>query len=338
MVGLVPPARGAGLSEPGAPDRLVRLAAAAVTEALADAGWMGDADVGLVLGTTDTGGDAFERQLSRPCAARASLAATLADDVAAAVGLHGPAALVWSASASGAVAIGVAADLVRTGGVRRVVACGADTITRAGYFGLNSLRTLSPLGCRSFSSHRRGIRVSEGAGALALESVGNVMSPCRALLVGYGASGFAAGMTRPDSAGIRLALESCLHDAMLDPADVDYINLHGPGTRHGDKAELDALADVLADRLPAVLLNSSKPILGHCQGAAGAIEAIVAILAVEHAVAPPTHGLDDVDPAWAALDFVLGGPRPGPLRCGLSVSCGLGGLNAVVAFRPAVDA
>jgi 3-oxoacyl-(acyl-carrier-protein) synthase len=313
------------LPPPGNHDRLLGALAIVVEEACRGAGWTERDDVSLVVGTTELAGPAFEAAILTDAPDASVLVARLGPDLASRTRLGGPALTTCSASASGAVAVGVALDLLRTGAVPRVVVAAGDVITRAAYLGLNSLRTLSRAGCRPFSPQRRGIRIAESAAALALE-LGPVGAHPDVVVSGYGASSLASNSARPEPRGIRLAVEACLADASLAAHEIDLVNLHGPGTRHGDRAEIDALSEILGDRLPRLPLISSKPVLGHGQGGAGLVEIIVTLLALQRATIPATHGLTDVEPVWACLDFVPES-RPAALRTGLSISCGLGGIN-----------
>lgn len=313
--------------------RLHDLALIAIEQALADAQPDDLEEAALLVGTTDSGGDLAAALADGaeppPCNA------TVATMLAARLGIGGFVSALGNASASGAAVIAMAGDLVAAGEAAVVVACGVDTITSAAYHGLHSLRVLSPTGSRPFHARRAGIRVSEGAGAVVVEESSSARArgaPRTIRLAGWGASNRATHLLRSGSDGIRDAVLRALDRGGLGPGDVAYVNAHGAGTMQGDAEEIEALRQVFGDGLPEIPINSSKPVLGHCQGAAGMLEAIVTALALEHGISPPTFGLDQVDPHWADLDLVPG--RTADLRpgVGLSLSSGLGGISVAVAL------
>ncbi|WP_320782410.1 beta-ketoacyl synthase N-terminal-like domain-containing protein [Streptomyces sp. CRN 30] len=333
-VGLVPEeATEPGAPPPGHPQRLPYLVHRAVADAVADAGTRGGEGAGgggtrtvLVLGTTDGGGFPSGAAWRAWHEGRGPAGASWTPY--APPGPEWPVVRVGNASAAGATALGVGADLLRAGIADRAVVCGADTVTETAFHGLASLRTLSPGGCRPFAARRSGIRISECAAAVVLER------RARAPLVrlrGWGGSNAASQAARPDVEGIASAVRRALADAGTAPEEIEYVNAHAAGTRHGDVAELGALHEVLGARLPRVPVVSSKAALGHCQGAAGTVEAIVTVLTLLRGRVLPTLGLADRDPRWAHLD--LGGAPPShPPRTALTLSCGLGGSNVAVVF------
>lgn len=318
----------------GSPGRLPYLLDRAVRGAVADAAARTGSDgtpIALVVGTTDSGG----------CPSSAAWRAWRdgeADSPRSAWAPHdpehawaGPVLQVGNASAAGATALGVGADLLRDGIAKRVVVCGADTITETAFQGLASLRTLSPRGCRPFSSRRSGIRISECAAALVLEP--GPASGAYATLRGWGSSNEASQAARPDVEGVANAVRRALHAAGIESGEIGYVNAHAAGTRHGDVAELAALQDVLGDHLARVPVVSTKAALGHCQGAAGAVEAMVTVLTLARGEVLSTLELDDRDPQWDHLDF--GDRGAAPPTVGMSISCGLGGTNVAVVFARA---
>ncbi|MFI1104059.1 beta-ketoacyl synthase N-terminal-like domain-containing protein [Streptomyces melanogenes] len=306
--------------------RALDLAETAVREALDD---VDREQVALVLGTTDPGvvpprPGHFTGDLAGACAER--------------TGLGGEALTIANASASGAAAIAVARDLVALGEAPAAVVGGADAVTDMAFLGLNSLRTLGPEGCRPFSTERRGIGVSEGAAVLRLEpydeAAPDTATPL-AVLAGCGLTNATGHLAAPGADGIELAVRLALADAGLAPEDIDFVNTHGPGTRRGDTAEVEALRAVFGPRLSSIPVNSVKGVLWHLQGGAGAVEAMACVLSLTHGAVTPTWGAEPVDPICADLDLVLeDGPRRLPgLRTALSVSCGLGGMNTALIFR-----
>ncbi|WP_225827703.1 beta-ketoacyl synthase N-terminal-like domain-containing protein [Streptomyces naphthomycinicus] len=319
-----------GLPGPGHPERMSALATAAVTDALADAGARGEGTA-LILATTDeTGAEVSGRWDGWQTGGTTPRGVPLEERVAAACGLTGQVITVATTSAAGCVALGVARRMITSGRVRRVVVCGVDVITEAGFYGLAALRTLSPHGCRPFSADRSGIRISEAAAALVIEPDTPEGGRARGRLEGVAANNLAAQPARPEAEGVAAAVRGALRQAGRRPAEVDYVNAHAAGTRHGDAAELTALWEVFGDRLLRDLpVVSSKAAIGHCQGAAGVVEAVVSLATLERGEVLPTLGLDSVDPAWR--EHNLGGRRPGrPPEVAVSVSCGLGGVNAAV--------
>jgi 3-oxoacyl-[acyl-carrier-protein] synthase II len=350
LVGVLP---GAGPADVSAPGRLLVLICAAAEEALAGSDAAARARTRLVVGTTDTGGNALARALDDPAGAASgpTLAGTVADRAAAALGLGGAAVTVGSASASGAVALGYGRDLLRAEPTGDVLVIGADTVSETAWQGLAALRTLSPDGCRPFSSRRRGIALSEAAAACLLRSAATdraaattgrpdpgprpeAWPPSRAArLTGYGASSLTSHLVTPESGGIELAVRRALADAGAEAADVSFVNAHGPGTKLGDLAEAKALRAVFGERVTTVPVGSVKGLLGHCQGAAGVIESLVCLLSLAAGTVPPTTGCEPLDPAFADLDVVVAA-RPVPdARRALSISCGLGGVNTAVVWE-----
>lgn len=316
--------------------RLLELARVSAVEAMD--GSDGD-EHDLVLGATCTGGSDFEAAYREfRCGASVpsafvGLPTTTGAQLAEVLGWHGRGRTIASASASGGAAIGSALGLLRSGVGTGVLAGGADVVSAANFFGLHGFRTLHPDGCRPFAERRPGIRISEGSALLRLETPRGAMENGRRPLVwllGYGDSNLARGMVRPDPLGIERAVRTALDDSGIVPDDVDYINAHGPGTRHGDRAEMAALSNVFGERLREIPISSSKSALGHCQAASGAVEAMVAALAVLHRCVPPTLDIDVVDPLWSEHELPVKPLWDTDIGVGLSLSCGLGGMNNAV--------
>ncbi|MFD9538605.1 beta-ketoacyl synthase N-terminal-like domain-containing protein [Streptomyces sp. NPDC060022] len=324
---------------PGDPDRLAHLAVRAIRSALRDAGATGPGEVtGLVLASTDSGGCTSTEAWRKGDRSDRSLAGGWVGEVAAALGSDGPVLHVNTASASGASALDLGSELIGAGLADRVVVCGADTVTETAYYGLAALRALSSTGCRPFSTRRSGIRLSECAAALVLEDDGHARrrrARRHAVLLGAGSSNAGSQSARPDVGGIVGAVTQALRSADLDASAVGYINAHAAGTRQGDKAEVTALREVFGPHLPRIPVVSSKAALGHCQGAAGAVEALITVLTLSRGEILPTLGLTDIAPEWQDLNFGLG-PTAAP-RVAVTTSCGLGAVNAALAFGAADD-
>ena len=253
-------------------------------------------------------------------------------------GALGPNLVTTTACASGATAIGTARDLLRrnacdiviTGGVE---ACLSPTVVAA----FTRMKALSRRGfdpaaaSRPFDSDRDGFVIAEGAGVLVLERMEHARARgarVRACLSGYGASADAYHPTAPDpdGTGAARAIYAALSDAGVGPDDVDHVNAHGTSTPQGDLAEGLMLRRVLSGR---TAVTSTKGVIGHTLGAAGAIEAACTVLAVEHGVIPPTANLDSQD-RRIEVDVVSKVPRHRPVEVAISNSFGFGGQNAVL--------
>jgi 3-oxoacyl-[acyl-carrier-protein] synthase II len=257
-----------------------------------------------------------------------------------------PRRLVAVACASGTQSIGEALWLIREGRVSACVAGGSsamlDAVYTTAFSGLGAIAVdregEDPAEvCRPFDRVRRGFALSEGAGALVLESEASARARgARPLaeVVGLGTSQDAHDLNQPppDGAGAVLAIRRGLEDAGLAPGDIDLVNAHGTGTFVGDSAEAAALRAVFPAWRERPLVHGMKGTLGHSMSAAGALEAIVAILSARQGVVPATLNLRDVDEA-CALCHVVGGPREAPVRRVLSTSFGMGGQNAALILQ-----
>jgi 3-oxoacyl-[acyl-carrier-protein] synthase II len=213
-----------------------------------------------------------------------------------------------------------------------------------GFMGFAAMRALSTAfneeptrASRPFEVDRDGFVMAEGAGILVLEAEEHARARGARPIVevaGYGATCDAYHLTQPepDGAGAATCMRLALEDAHLAPGDVDYVNAHGTGTALNDVVETQAIKHVFGEHASRLAVSSSKSMTGHLLGAAGAIEAAYAALALVHQVAPPTINLDRTDPA-CDLDYVPHTARPLALRAALSNSFGFGGTNACLALR-----
>lgn len=340
-------------------DRFTQYALAAAQLALDEAGLARPFDrparVGVIVGTgfggiqtlEDSIPAYLERDVRRvsPFLVPRLIPSMAASHVAMRFGARGPSYATSSACASGAHAIGDALTLLRDGIQDVVLAGGAEApICMMGFMGFAAMRALSTAfneeparASRPFDVDRDGFVMAEGAGILVLEAEEHARARgARPIveLAGYGATCDAHHLTQPepDGAGAATCMRLALEDADLGPGDVDYVNAHGTGTALNDVVETQAIKQVFGEQAPRLAVSSSKSMTGHLLGAAGAIEAAYAALALVHQIAPPTINLDRPDPA-CDLDYVPHTARPLVLRAALSNSFGFGGTNACLALR-----
>jgi 3-oxoacyl-[acyl-carrier-protein] synthase II len=238
---------------------------------------------------------------------------------------------VVTACSSSTLAIGMAYDAVRSGAVDLAVTGGSDTLSRLTYSGFNALRSVDPDACRPFDARRKGLSLGEGAAILVLEPLESALergAEVQGEVLGYGMSSDAHHMTapHPDGEGAALAMGRAIRLAGLEPGDVDYINAHGTGTPHNDLAETRAIHRTFGERAASIPVSSTKSMLGHCLGSAGAMEALVTVLALRDGFLPPTAGLEQPDPG-CDLDHVPLTSRAGNPRTAISNSFAFGGNN-----------
>lgn len=329
------------------PSRTEALALMAADEAVRQAGLesppQGDR-IAVVLGSTTGGMREYEEFLIDGARGRRASRSRLlsferagaTDRVAARFGFTGPRYTLHTACASAATAILIGAELINAGLADAALAGGADALARITLGGFRALRLVDPEPCRPFDRNRRGLSLGEGAGVLILErpaaAAARGARPL-ARFLGGGQSTDAHHLTSPapDGAGAARAMIAALQEAGLPPTAVDHVNAHGTGTPANDAAEAAAIVSALGERAAACPVTSIKGSIGHTLGAAGAIEAIAAILALRTGSIPHTVGLREPDPAFG-LDLVREAPRRGDWKVVLSSSFGFGGANAVVCF------
>ena len=342
-IGALPPATARRLSRPD------RLALAAVEQAIRQAALEPSlrATSGLFVGAT-VGGmgeseEAYRRRrtgedrrwrLSRLLGTPLSMSAGA---IAQAFGVHGPRATYSTACSSSALAIAEAAAAVASGRVERALAVGTDALCRITYAGFDALQALDPRGCRPFDRDRGGLSLGEGAAALVLEDAERARARgirILARVLGHATTSDAHHVTAPDPAarGALAALRGALAAARMPPEAVDYVNAHGTGTRQNDDMEVRVLREVFGAHLARIPVSSTKAQLGHCLGAAGAVEAVVTVLALDASLLPPTATLATPDPAWCDLDLVPTAGRRAPLAVALTSSYGFGGHNVTLVF------
>ncbi|MGW4120602.1 beta-ketoacyl synthase N-terminal-like domain-containing protein [Nocardia sp. NPDC004711] len=256
----------------------------------------------------------------------------LAEAVAGAFGARGPVLSVNTACAAGANAVGYAADLIRAGRADAVLAGGTDALSDVLVAGFNSLESLSPVPAAPYSKDRQGLSLGEGSGMLVLvraDLAPRLGRPILAEVAGLGlsADGYHATAPRPDGTGAARAIQASLRAAGLAPADVVYVNSHGTGTAKNDPAETMAMKVGLGEASSAVSISSTKSMIGHLLGAAGAVEAIVTVKAIEEQLAPPTASYTPGDPD-CDLDYTPNIPRSMDIPVAMSNNFAFGGANA----------
>jgi len=254
-------------------------------------------------------------------------------DAQAVFGISAPCEVIANACASGTNAIGHAFECVRSGRYQRVLAGGYDALAEMVFVGFDSLQASTPEKCRPFDRNRSGMVLGEGAALLALENLELARqrgAPVLAEIIGYGISTDNFHITQPEPSGIgaRQAMERALDSAHISPAEVDYINAHGTATVFNDAAEGKAIS-ALFNRVP---VSSTKSMMGHSLGAAGAIEAIVCLLALQHQFLPANINFSTLDEGLD-LNVVGNETRPAAVSTALSNSFGFGGTNASILMR-----
>ena len=263
---------------------------------------------------------------------------------AIALGAKGPSSAVATACAAGSNAIGDAYRLIQMGLADVMVAGGAESaITPLGVAGFASAKALSfrnddpSTASRPFDAERNGFVIGEGAGVIVLESLEHARARGAQILaevVGYGMTCDAHHITSPTPGGVggAEAMRLALKDARLEPEAVDYVNAHGTSTQANDSNETSAIKSALGDRAYRIPVSSTKSMTGHLLGGSGGIEAVAAVLAIEHNLVPPTINYQNPDPA-CDLDVVPNQAREHTLNVVLSNSFGFGGHNVCLAFR-----
>jgi 3-oxoacyl-[acyl-carrier-protein] synthase II len=335
-------------------ERNVLLAIAAGKEAVADASLDAAyeaARVGILFGTAIGGflGMMEQHDVLRDRGAdRVSpsflpnvLVDTASGQLAIATGFRGPNYAPVSACATGSTAIGEAAEVIRRGDADAVLAGGAEAcmhpLILAGFSAMRGLAAedeYPPRASRPFDATRAGFVMGEGACVLVLEELEAARARgarVYAEILGYGASNDAHHLAQPDpeSVGVAEMMRAALERAGVDPQQVGYVNAHGTSTPLGDAAETRAIKDVFGEHAYRLAVSSTKSMTGHCFGAAGAIEAMMCVLAIHEGVLPPTINLRTPDPE-CDLDYVPNEARRVQVDIALSNAMGLGGHNGCV--------
>ena len=254
-------------------------------------------------------------------------------DAQESLGISSPCQVIANACASGTNAIGHAFQCVRSGRYQRVLVGGYDALSEMVFVGFDSLQASTPEKCRPFDRQRSGMVLGEGAAILALEDLESASgrgAPILAEIIGYGISTDNFHITQPDPSGIgpRQAMERALANANASAKEIDYINAHGTATVFNDAAEGKAIGTLFN----GVPVSSTKSMMGHSLGAAGAIEAIVCLLALQHQFLPSNINFRESDDGLD-INVVANEARPAPVRTVLSNSFGFGGTNASILMR-----
>ena len=339
-------------------DRFIQLGMAAGIDALADSGLeITDENahrVGVHIGSGIGGLTTIEHQTRTlfergprrisPFFIPSSIINMISGNLSIELGAKGPNLAIVTACATGTHSIGDAGRLIEYGDADVMLAGGAESsITATAMAGFGNAKTLSarnddPEGAsRPWDKGRDGFVMGEGAAVMVLEEYEHARkrgAQIYAELAGFGLSGDAYHMTSPvpDGEGAARCMENAMRNAGVNPQQIDYINAHGTSTPLGDVAETMAVKKAMGDYARTVAVSSTKSMTGHLLGAAGAIEAVYATLAIKHQVAPPTINLDDPDPE-CDLDYVPGTAREMKIDIVMSNSFGFGGTNGTLIMK-----
>ena len=345
-------------------DRYSQLALIAADQAVADSGMdleHEDKDnIGVIFGVGIGGIKTFEDEAKyygvheadgpkfNPFFIPKMISDIAAGQISIKYGFRGPNYVTTSACASSSHALGNAFNMIRLGKATAIVAGGAESaICAVGVGGFNAMKALSTRNdepekaSRPFSASRDGFVMAEGAGCLILEELEHAKArgaKIYAEMVGEGESADAYHITasHPEGLGAKLVMQRALADAGMKPEDIDYINVHGTSTHVGDISEAKAIKEVFGDAAYKLNISSTKSMTGHLLGAAGAVEAMVSVLAVKNDVVPPTinHADDDKDEEIDYnLNFTFNRAQKREVRAALSNTFGFGGHNACVVFK-----
>jgi 3-oxoacyl-[acyl-carrier-protein] synthase II len=272
---------------------------------------------------------------TRPSDAWNHFPSTPVDVVAEAFGLEGPRGCIVAACSSSTIAIGRGVEAIRSGRADAVLAGGTDALSRLTYCGFNLLRLMDPVPCRPFDRSRNGMNIGEGAGILVLEDLERARrrgARIYAELAGHSLACEAFHPTAPEPEGkpVAAVVSLALRDAGINPDDVQHINAHGTATPQNDVAEARGFRRVFGDRVDRIPVTSIKSMIGHCLGAAGAVEAAALALTIARGAIPPTIHHADGD---CEVDVVANQARQQRVRCAVSTSLGFGGNDSAIVLR-----
>ncbi len=327
-------------------DRGTRLAAYAICEALAEAGLAGG-DMPVVIGTSAAAmpiGESYFKHALETAENRALQlrrietyqAQRQLTALAGEFGIRGPMRIISNACASGANAIGQAFHLVRSGRAERVLAGGYDALCQLVFSGFDALQALSPSGIpRPFDAARDGLALGEGAGFVVVESAASAKArgaPAIAEILGYGAATDVHHLTQPHPQGdtALATMQAACAMAGVAAEEIDYLNSHGTGTPLNDVAEGHAIRRWAGAAVGGVRVSSTKSAIGHLLGGAGAVEAIIGVIALKGQWLPASLHVREADPV-CEFDLIRD-PREARVRRVLTNSFGFGGSNATLVF------
>lgn len=345
-------------------DRYAQLALIAAHQAVDDCGFDLDSEdknkIGVIFGVGIGGIKTFEDEVKyygvheqdgpkfNPFFIPKMIADIASGQISIKYGFHGPNYTTTSACASSTNALADAFNLVRLGKANAIVAGGAEAaICACGVGGFNAMKALSTRNddpehaSRPFSASRDGFIMGEGAGCLILEELEHAKArgaKIYAEMVGAGMSADAYHITasHPEGLGAKLVMQNALDDAEMKPEDIDYINVHGTSTHVGDISEAKAIKDVFGEAAYKLNISSTKSMTGHLLGAAGAVEAMISVLAVKNDIVPPTINHEEGDNDEEIdynLNFTFNKAQKRTVRAALSNTFGFGGHNACVIFK-----
>lgn len=325
-------------------DQFVLIAA---REAWADAGLKSAAGngerCGVCLGVGAGGmhsAEVYHRQLldgkrPRPSLLLPFVPSYATDQLAEHFGLQGPRASITTACSSSATSIAYGAELIKSEQADVMVCGGGEALSELTFGGFCSLQVVDPLPCRPFDARRKGLTLGEGAAVLILEDKERALGRGARIygeLLGYSLGGEAYHITAPEETGKEEAriISEALHDAGVKPQEVDYINAHGTGTILNDQVETLAIKAVWGEEASQIPVSSTKSMIGHCLGAAGGLEAVASLLAIQHHFIPPTAGFERGDEV-CDLDYYPQ-PKSTEVRIALSNSFAFGGNCTTLVF------
>ncbi len=301
--------------------------------------------IAVVMGAGGGGllsGEIFRKQLYLHRKPKPSLmvpftAGSFTDKVALLVGSRGVRSTVSTACSSSTTAIGIAGELIRSGKADMVITGGSEGLAETTFSGFNALRSVDEKPTRPFDLHRNGISLGEGAALFIVESLENRVYSGEpfAEIGGYGltADAYHATAPAPDGSCVTRAIDDALRLARVLPEDIGYINAHGTGTKANDEAETNAIKAAFGARAYRVPVSSTKSMIGHCLGAAGALETSAAIMALVRGIVPPTANYETPDPK-CDLDYVPCTSRTvDGLKAVLSTSLAFGGNNTALVLK-----
>lgn len=332
---------------------LTEFAISVVQAALLDAGldvqtiYAKPTDVGICIGTTVGATYSFIKFMKgklnlpngdintvlKPCTT-----GTIAGSIAKYFRVQGPISVISTACASGTNSVGRAFDLIRKNKVKRMIAGGVDLFSELTFSGFNSLQAVSKDACRPFDEDRDGLMLGDAAAILILENIEEAYAREARIygeVCGYAIANEAFHATGPDPQGLWAfsVMKGALDQGSLTPAEVNYINAHGTGTKANDSMELAAIRLLLGPRMKDVYVSSTKSMVGHTLGAAGSVELVATVLGMFYDFIPPTINLCRPIKGFEEVNFVRDHALPGKILIALSNSFGFGGNVASIAVR-----